>query len=220
MFRFKSDRRLLRDVHPQVEADFVQRLVAERRDGRRLRAERDLLDILLQAQAAGGLSERELADLLIFLFVAGFDTSKNVLTLAMYELLARPEVYARCAEDVGYARKVVDETMRFHSVTTTNRLLTEELVYRDVALPKDTSLWFPWAMLGRDPAAAEDPDRFDPDRPKRNPHMGFALGAHICLGQFIARHKVHIVAMTGSYFRGDAEAVLAPQDEAKFDDVT
>lgn len=40
------------------------------------------------------------------------------------------------------------------------------------------------------------------------------------LGQFIARDRVHIIAMTGSYFRGDAEAVLAPQDEAKFDTVT
>ena len=44
------------------------------------------------------------------------------------------------------------------------------------------------------------------------------LGTH--LGQFIVRDKVHIVAMTGSYFRGDAEAVLAPQDEAKFEPVT
>jgi superfamily II DNA or RNA helicase len=44
------------------------------------------------------------------------------------------------------------------------------------------------------------------------------LGLH--LGQFIARDRVHIVAMTGSYFRGDAEAVLAPQDEARFDTVT
>lgn len=44
------------------------------------------------------------------------------------------------------------------------------------------------------------------------------LGIH--LGQFIARDKAHIVAMTGSYFRGDAEAVLAPQDESKFDTVT
>lgn len=44
------------------------------------------------------------------------------------------------------------------------------------------------------------------------------LGTH--LGQFIARDRAHIVAMTGSYFRGDAEAVLAPQDELKFDTVT
>ncbi len=44
------------------------------------------------------------------------------------------------------------------------------------------------------------------------------LGAH--LGALIARDKVHVVAMTGSYFRGDAEPVLAPEDEAKFDTVT
>ncbi len=44
------------------------------------------------------------------------------------------------------------------------------------------------------------------------------LGLH--LGQFFARGKTHIVAMTGSYFRGDAEAVLAPRDESKFDTVT
>ncbi len=44
------------------------------------------------------------------------------------------------------------------------------------------------------------------------------LGLH--LGQFITRDRAHIIAMTGSYFRGDAEAVLAPQDEAKFDTVT
>lgn len=44
------------------------------------------------------------------------------------------------------------------------------------------------------------------------------LGLH--LGEFIARDRVHVVAMTGSYFRGDAEAVLAPQDEGKFESVT
>lgn len=44
------------------------------------------------------------------------------------------------------------------------------------------------------------------------------LGAH--LGELIARDRVHIVAMTGSYFRGDAEAVLSPQDESKFETVT
>ena len=44
------------------------------------------------------------------------------------------------------------------------------------------------------------------------------LGSH--LGALIARNKVHIVAMTGSYFRGDAVAVLDPQDEANFETVT
>jgi superfamily II DNA or RNA helicase len=40
------------------------------------------------------------------------------------------------------------------------------------------------------------------------------------LGQLITRDQVHIVAMTGSYFRGDTAAVLAPQDEARFETVT
>ncbi len=44
------------------------------------------------------------------------------------------------------------------------------------------------------------------------------LGTH--LAGFMDRNKAHIVAMTGSYFRGDAEAVLSPQDEAKFETVT
>ncbi len=44
------------------------------------------------------------------------------------------------------------------------------------------------------------------------------LGAH--LAAFIARDKAHIVAMTGSYFRGDAVPVLSPDDESKFETVT
>ena len=44
------------------------------------------------------------------------------------------------------------------------------------------------------------------------------LGLH--LADFFARDRVHLVAMTGSYFRGDAEAVLSPEDEAKFETVT
>ncbi len=44
------------------------------------------------------------------------------------------------------------------------------------------------------------------------------LGDHV--RQFMARDKAHLVAMTGSYFRGDAEAVLHPEDEAKFETVT
>jgi len=44
------------------------------------------------------------------------------------------------------------------------------------------------------------------------------LGDHV--RQIIERDKAHLVAMTGSYFRGDTEAVLHPEDEARFDTVT
>ena len=47
---------------------------------------------------------------------------------------------------------------------------------------------------------------------------GNVLGCQ--LGALIARDKVHMVAMTGSYFRGDSEAVLLPADEARFETIT
>ena len=49
-------------------------------------------------------------------------------------------------------------------------------------------------------------------------HPDNRLGSQLAL--FLARDKTHIVAMTGSYFRGDAAAVLAPSDEARFETVT
>jgi hypothetical protein len=49
-------------------------------------------------------------------------------------------------------------------------------------------------------------------------NSGNVLGSQ--LGELFARDKVHLVAMTGSYFRGDSEAVLAPEDEARFETIT
>ena len=177
---------------------FVHELIAGREAVWQPGNEADLLDLLLQARAEGGMTLRELADLLIFLFGAGYDTSKNVLTLMMYELVDRPEDYARCAADPAFCARVVEETMRMHSVTNTNRLLVEDTVYRDVMLPSGTNLWFPWSAAARDPAAADEADAFLPEREQKNPHLGFALGAHICLGQFIARAQlaegIHLIA--------------------------
>jgi cytochrome P450 len=152
----------------------------------------------LQAKAEGGLSLRELGDLLILLFAAGYDTSKNVLTLTMNQLLKRPEMYRRCAEDLAFCGKVIEESMRYGSVTTTNRRLTQDITYRDVLFPKGTSLWFPWGLIARDPSAFRDADDFQPERVQKPPQMGFGSGAHVCLGQFIARAQLeeglHLIA--------------------------
>ena len=129
-------------------------------------------------------------DLLIFLFVAGYDTSKNILTLTMYEMVRHPEIYARCAEDAGFCAKVIDEIMRFHGTTNTMRLVTQDFVHRDVLIPAGTTLFFPWGVATRDPGAVEDADSFLPERVNRNTHLGFGLGSHMCLGQYIARAQM------------------------------
>src|SRR3546814_18783091 len=86
---------------------------------------------------------RSLCDLLVFLFVAGFDTSKNMLTLIMNFLIDRPDQYERCAQDHEYCRQVMDETLRFCSPATTPPITTQDLAYRDVPIPAWTPLFFP-----------------------------------------------------------------------------
>ena len=88
------------------------------------------------------MTTAEMSNLLIFLFVAGFDTSKNVLTMIMYELIKRPEIYARCKEDPAYCRNVVEEGLRYQSPATIPRLAREDLSYREVRIPKSTLLFF------------------------------------------------------------------------------
>ena len=189
---------------PQLETahdvmrDFAVQLVAARRAGQRLHADADLLDALLGAAEAGALSEQEVIDLLIFLFAAGYDTSKNVLTLLMHHLSARPQIYARCAEDRAYCAKVVEEGLRYTSPSTIPRRVCEDISYRDVVIPQGATLFIPVGILGRDPSAFPDPDAFDPDRVHETRHMAFGRGMHICLGQFIARAQLeeglHLIA--------------------------
>ena len=185
-----------REFLPQLEQatqtldSFVQDLVAQRRADRRPSGEADLLEILLQTHEQGGLSERELYDLLIFLFVAGYDTSKNALTLLMDAMIDRPELYRRCAEDAEFCRKVVEENFRFLTTATIPRMTSKDITYRDVLIPAGTMLFFPVSIAGRDPTAIEHAEEFDPERDQAKKHLAFGMGVHICLGQFIARAQI------------------------------
>ncbi|MEZ5743911.1 MAG: cytochrome P450 [Sphingomonadaceae bacterium] len=180
---------------------FVQELVVGRRasptpEGR----DADLLDIMLEAAGEGGISDRQLYDMLIFLFVAGYDTSKNVLTYMMHLMTAHPAIYERCAEDHEYCRRVVEETLRLFNPSSTFRLASQDIEYDGVLIPAGTMLFFNLNVAGQDPAAFEDPAAFDPERtidPARR-HVAFGLGKHMCLGQFIARAQlqegIHLIA--------------------------
>jgi cytochrome P450 len=171
--------------------EFVHELVNARRNSPLTDRPRDLLDTLIETSEAG-ISERQLNDLVIFLFVAGYDTSKNVLTYLMYTLMKHPDLYRRCAEDIDYCRKTVEEGLRYFSPATTFRQTNEDIVFRDVLLPKGTMLFFPLSISGRDPEAFADSDRFDPDRQldPNTRHVAFGRGRHLCLGQHIARAQI------------------------------
>lgn len=172
--------------------DLVQRLIRHRREHPEEDNAEDLLHLLIATADEGGVGERELADLIIFFFIAGYDTSKNVLTHTMYLLLQHPDIYARCAEDYDYCRDVLNEGLRYFNPGSVPRFTNEDVEFRGVVIPKDTMVWFNLNISGRDEGAFEDPDVFNPER-KITPdqrHVAFSLGKHMCLGQYIARAQL------------------------------
>ena len=170
----------------------VHEIIADRRAAPHAEAYRDMLDLVIEASDSGGISARQLADLIIFFFIAGYDTSKNVLTYTMYLMLQHPEVYRRCGEDVDYCRKAVEEALRYFNPGTSFRFVDREFAYRGVLLPRDTMLFFPLSISGRDPVHFINPEHFDPERPvdPQRRHIAFGLGKHMCLGQYIARAQL------------------------------
>jgi len=185
---------------------FVDELVAERRQQK---AKADLLDDLIAANDAGRIDATELRQILILLFAAGYDTSKNLLTLLMHSMILNPDVYQRCSETLDYAKKVVKEQLRLAAPSNTMRIVTIAFDYDGVHIPEGTMLVFPLSISGRDPAVFSDPMAFNPDRPERNPNQAFGRGMHICLGQFLAQANVeegiHVIAqrMKNPRFAGE-----------------
>lgn len=185
------------DLFPRIQAgmvrleSYVERIIAERRANPHA-VQEDLLDLLIHTSDDGNVTHQQLADLIVFFFLAGYDTSKNVLTYLMYTLLDYPEIYARCAQDHDYCRKVIEEGLRYFNPSTVARFVDKEFTYRDVVFPKDQMMFFPLSVSGRDPGSYDEPDRFDPDRPidPKKRQIAFALGKHMCLGQYIARAQL------------------------------
>ncbi len=180
---------------------FAESLLAGRRasprpDG----AEPDLLDMLMEVEREGEVTHRQIVDLLVFLFVAGYDTSKNVLTYMMTLMVRNPDIYQRCAGDLDYCRKVVEETLRVFNPGTSFRFAANDIEYRGVLIPRDTMLFFPLSISGRDTETFERPEVFDPERTivAEKRHLAFGLGKHMCLGQYIARTQlqegIHAIA--------------------------
>jgi cytochrome P450 len=191
---FSMDKSRLPQIHEAFDRleKLVFRLIAERRANPDAGDPADLLNLLIQTSDEGGIGERQLADLLIFFFIAGYDTSKNVLTHTMWKLLQLPEVYERCGQDHAYCGKVLEEGLRAFNPGSVPRFAAQDIAFRDVVIPKGAMLWFTLNISGRDPGTFKEAETFNPDRvfePNKR-HIAFSLGKHMCLGQFIARAQL------------------------------
>lgn len=173
----------------EVLWDFADTLVSGREASGKFE-EDSLLDALIAAKNAGKMDETELRFMVLTVAVAGYDTSKNQLTLTMKMLMERPDMYARCAEDLEFCRKVTEESLRHSAIATPFREVAQDFDYRGFRFHKGATVVLAPPLAGRDPSVFPDPRKFDPARENAGRHVAFGRGAHICLGQFIARNQL------------------------------
>jgi len=168
-------------------------LVADRRRQPR----QDLLSALLAAEAGGDrLTHAELMSTATLLFVAGFETTMNLVGNGTLALLRHPDQLTRMREDPSLVRTGIEELLRYDGpVHVTARIATEDLDIGGCTVRIGEQVV---AMLGaanRDPAQFPEPHRLDVSR-SPNRHLAFGGGPHFCLGAALARIEGQLAFQT------------------------
>lgn len=137
--------------------------------------------------AEPALSGQELADLLLLVFVAGFETTVGLLGTSVFALLTHPDQLALLRADPGLLPGAVEESLRWDGpVLMTERLAACPMEVGGVSVPPGGSVTTVLGAANRDPARYRDPDAFLVRRPDVRV-LSFGAGAHHCLGAGLAR---------------------------------
>lgn len=174
-------------------ADYFRALLPERR--RRPRA--DLLSALIAAEEQGDrLTEGELLATCVLLFIAGHETTVNLIGNGTLALLKHPEQLRRLREDPALIGSAIEELLRYDGpVQRTARIPSEDITIGGRTIPKGEMVMPFLGAANRDPAQFPDPDRLDITRAD-NRHIAFGMGIHFCLGAPLARMEGQIAINT------------------------
>ncbi len=172
---------------------YLRDLLAHRRAHPDLAKPAEILTALADAEADGQkLTEIELLHQCIFMLNAGHETSTNMLSHGVHEMLRHPDQIARLNADPNLIEPMVEEVLRYQApIQINNRRSVEDTEVGGVALPAGTTVHLMVASANRDPDQFPGPDRFDIGR-RPNRHLSFALGIHICAGNALARLEAAI----------------------------
>jgi len=191
----------------------------------------DLLGMLLEArdeETGKGMSEQQLYDELLTMFVAGHETTAVALTWLWYILKDEPESLAKLQEEVDtvlgdrlptledlpnltYTKMVIQETMRLYPPAwTVGRKPLEDDTITDVTLPKGSNITIFVYGIHRNPNYWKNPQQFIPERftkeaiaarPKYA-YMPFGGGPRLCIGNSFAMMEMQLaVAMIAQRFQ-------------------
>jgi cytochrome P450 len=205
----------------------VYDIISKRREGQ---PRSDLLGTLLAARDddGAGMSDVQLRDEVMTLFLAGHETTSLALAHALYLLSLNPAIERRLHDEITevldgrlptaddarslpFTEWVLKETMRLYPPAwTTGRETTEPYELRGVAIPVGSQLMASQWIVHRDARWYPDPERFDPERwsPERvkeiprYAYFPFGGGPRVCIGNHFAMMEATLLlAMIVQRFR-------------------
>jgi cytochrome P450 len=187
------------------------RTLAERRDVRTSLGEMNALfgelveryrrapadNIISELVAASGDREdfgrRDLIALTELLFVAGLETTANLLGDTVRLLLAHPDQLERVRADRALVPGVTEEVLRFDPPTKyTARMALEDVELAGHAVPAGGFVFELLAGANRDPRVFTDPHVFDIGRANSKENISFSAGVHHCIGSGLARLEAEV----------------------------
>jgi len=182
---------------------------------RRKKPTDDIVSVLANAKMNGAdVAAFELLSYFSLLVVAGNETTRNAASGGLLALIENPGELAKLRENLGLVNKATEEIVRWTApVIQFCRTPVEDFEMHGQTVKAGESLCLLYPSANRDADFFEDPDTFKVDR-SPNPHVGFGIGEHFCLGANLARLEIRI-ALEKLIPRLDEIELAGPMDRVR-----
>ena len=169
---------------------YFARLAKERIDNPR----DDMVSVLTSARLDGApMPPMELLSYFLLLVVAGNETTRNAASGGLLALIENPDEFEKLRTNPGLVDTATEEIVRWTTpVIQFCRTPVEDFEFHGKRIKARDSMCLFYASANRDEAVFDDPDVFRIDR-KPNPHLGFGIGEHFCLGANLARLELRVI---------------------------
>jgi cytochrome P450 len=163
-------------------------------EDRRANPRDDVASTIANAQVDGQpISDLDVMSYYLIIATAGHDTTSSSTAGAMWALAERPAELAKVTANPALIPGLVDESIRWTTpVRHFMRSAAEDTNLRGQAIAKGEWLMLCYPSGNRDEEVFEDPYEFRVDR-SPNRHLAFGYGAHLCLGQHLAKMEMRIL---------------------------
>jgi cytochrome P450 len=144
--------------------------------------------LLAAAAAHADLTADQIVSNAGVLLFGGIETTEGMITNALLLLLENPDALTDVRSDPTVLDAAIEESLRLEpAAAVVDRYATADAQIAGAEIEQGDLVRVSITAANRDPAVFPDPDRFDPDRPRRPRHLAFAQGPHVCVGVHLAR---------------------------------